>query len=214
MRSSASPVLGRGLRRGAYRSSKPRGDPFHLRTIGGRFLGNNDVAAIRENALKSLQHSIGAANDLVVELRIGLVEPTSHADSSGHRIDFGNDVAVVGQDEVGPDDPRQIVANFLSSRKLDQVLRLARVEVTRHPLRLLSFDALLVKLIAGALENKKPMTKLLEVGQEFLADGKRIGRKEPILFREETLLREGTADRLEFLPFDDRRDVCGLRFEV
>ncbi len=38
------------------------------------------------------------------------------------------------------------------------------------------------------------MTELLELGQEFLLDRKRIGRKEPVLFCEEAFLWEGSAD--------------------
>ena len=48
-------------------------------------------------------------------------------------------------------------------REFDQFFRFAGVEVARNPSRLLAFDAQLVQLIASALKNKQPMTKLLEV---------------------------------------------------
>ena len=54
-----------------------RDDPFHLRSIRGCFLRNDDIAAIRQNGLKSVEHSIRAIDDFIVEMRVGLIEPRS-----------------------------------------------------------------------------------------------------------------------------------------
>src|SRR4030095_15165061 len=118
---------------------------------------DRDVAAVRQNGRKSFQHSIGAADDRVVELRIRLVEPTGESDPARNGINFGDDVAVVGQDQVWSNDAWQIISDFFASRKLDQLFWFAGVEIARHPFRLFAFNTKLVKLIASALKNKKSM---------------------------------------------------------
>ncbi len=164
-----------------------RGDPFHFRTIGCRLLRNHDVTAVRQHASKSLEHSVRVAEDFRLELGIRLIQPPGQADSARNRINLGDGVTVIGQNEIGPNDERQIVAKFFASRELDEVFRFAGVEIARDPRWLFSFDAELVKLIARALENEQPMTKLLELGTKFLLDRKRVGRKQPILVGEQPL---------------------------
>src|SRR5579885_773737 len=131
-----------------------------------------------------------------IELRVRLVEPASQSNPARHRIDFGNDIAFVGKNEVGPNHPRQIVADFFAPGKFDQLLRFAGVEVTCHPLGLLSLDAQLIKLIAGPLEYKKPMAQLLELFEQFARDRKRIWRKKPVFLSEKTLFGESCADNV------------------
>ena len=92
-----------------------------------------------------------------------MIKPAGQADSARHRIDFSNDVTLLGQNEVRPDHARQIIADFFTPRKFNQLFRFTRVKIARHPLWLFAFDAQLIELIAGALENRQAMTKLLEV---------------------------------------------------
>jgi len=42
----------------------------------------------------------------------------------------------------------------------------------------------LVELIAGALENKEPMSELFQLRDKFFLDWKSVRRNQPILFRE------------------------------
>ena len=99
----------------------------------------------------------------------------------------------------GPNDQRDIVAELLLAGELDQLSRLSGIEILRDPGRLFAFDAALVKLVAGALENVKAMAELLEFLGEFFVDRKRIGREKKILFGEEALFGEGGADRGELV---------------
>jgi hypothetical protein len=59
----------------------------------------------------------------------------------------------------------------------------------------------LVKLVAGALEEEKTMTELLELPREFFIHGKRIGRKKEILFGKETLRGKRTSNGGELEHF-------------
>jgi hypothetical protein len=82
----------------------------------------------------------------------------------------------------------------------------------RNPGGLFAFDAALVKLVAGALENVKAMAELLQIPGEFVVDRKRIGREKEILFGEEALFREGRADRGEFVGIGHgRKNVEALK---
>src|ERR1041385_5082161 len=158
--------------------------------MSGRFLGDDDVTTVRQNGFLSLQHAIGTADDLIVEFRIRVVQPTSQTNPAGHGIDLGDRVAGISENEIGPDHPRQIVSNFLASRKLDQLPGLARVEITRNPFRLLSFYALLVKLITGALKNEESMSKLFQIGEKFSVDRERVRGKQPVFLCKKALFRK------------------------
>ena len=126
-------------------------------------MGNHDVAAVWQHSFESIEHSFGAADDFFLERGIGLVEPAGQSDSAGNGIDFGDDVTVVRQNEIRTDHSRQILANFFAPRELDQLFRFAGIEIARDPLRLFSFDAELIKLIARALKNEQAMAELVEL---------------------------------------------------
>ncbi len=123
-----------------------------------------------------------------------MIEPAGQADSTWDGIDFSNDVAVVSEDEIWPDHPWQIIADFFAPRKFDQLFRFTRIEIARYPVRLLPFDAKLIELVTGALKNKQPMTKLIEFSENFFVDRKCVWRKEPLFFSEKALLWECGAD--------------------
>src|SRR5262249_6523092 len=90
-----------------------------------------------------------------------------------------------------------IIANFLAPGKFDQLLRLAGVKITRHPIRLFPSYAELIKLITSALENEEPMTQLFELGQELLLNFECIWRKQPILLTEQASLGKGSPNCFE-----------------
>ncbi len=184
-----------------------RGDPIHLRTVGGGFLRNHDVAAFRQQTAKAIEHSVRPADDVAAERRVGLIEPAGQTDSAGDGIDLGDGVAGLGQDQIGPNDQRQIVAELFLAGELNQIGGLPGVEVFGDPGRLFAFDAALVKLVAGALENEEPMTELLEFFRERGIDRERIGREEEILFGEKALFGEGGSDRGELVSI--RRSLAG-----
>src|SRR5947207_14025686 len=101
---------------------------------------------------------------------------------------------MISQNQIGPEDTRQIITNFFAPGKFNQLSRIPGIEITCHPIGLFAFNAALIKLVAGALENEEAMAELLNIGAEFLADREGIRRQQPVFFREENLLGEGTAD--------------------
>ena len=112
--------------------------------------------------LNPSKHSVAAADHVVAKVRVGLIQPCGQADATRDGIDFRNRVTFIGQDEVRTDDLRQVVAEFFSSRKLDQFRGLSGIEITRDPRRLFAFDAELVELIASALKDEELMPELLQ----------------------------------------------------
>ena len=92
---------------------------------------------------------------------------------------------------------RHIIAELFLARKFDQLSGLPGIEICGDPRWLFAFDAALVKLIARALENEKPMTELLEFFCECVINRKWIGRKEKILVGEEAFRGESGSDRGE-----------------
>src|SRR5262249_51795233 len=94
---------------------------------------------------------------------------------------------------------------FLASRKLNQLFRFASVEITRDPLRLFAFNAELIKLIARALKNKKPVPKLLELLQKFFVDRERVRREKPIFLSEQPFFREGITNGRELVVLNLHR---------
>ena len=165
--------------------------PIHLRAVSGRFLRNHNVAAPWQQTPKTLDHPIATADHIASDRRIGLVEPTGQTDPARDRINLGNGIAILGQNEIRTNDQRDIVAKLFLARKLDQRSRLPGVKISRDPGGLFAFDASLIEFVARTLENEQPMTELLDFLRECVLDWKRIGRKEKILLSEETFLREG-----------------------
>src|SRR6266487_2725106 len=120
-------------------------------------------------------------------------------DTAGDGIDFGDDVAVIGQNEIRPDDQWQIIAKFLAPRKFHELCRLSIVEIARNPFRLLSFNAELIEPIASALKDEEAMTELLKLPRKFLVDRERFGRKQPIFVGKKSFGSKGASNRIQFV---------------
>ena len=115
---------------------------------------NNDVPTVWQNAFESIEHSVSGADDFLIESRVGLVQPRGQPDSARNRVDLSDDVTVIGENEIWPDDSRKIVANLFALRKFHQLRWFSGIEIARDPFRLFSFDAQLIELIAGSLKNE------------------------------------------------------------
>ena len=62
---------------GALRKARVQlpGEPFHLRPIGGRFLRDENVAALRQDGGEAVEHSIRATDHVGTETGVGLIQP-------------------------------------------------------------------------------------------------------------------------------------------
>ena len=178
-----------------------RRGPIHFRAVGRSLLRNHNVAAFGKQTPEAVEHAVAATNHVIAKGRVDLIEPSGQTDAARDRIDLGDGVAGFRQNEIGPDDERNVVAELFLAGELDQLGGFTGVEVRGDPGGLFAFDALLVKLVARALENEKAMAELLEFLSKFFVDRKRIGRKEKILFSEKALLGEGGSNRGEFVWF-------------
>jgi hypothetical protein len=126
------------------------------------FLRNENVAAIGDGA-KTFDHAIRSANDTGAEFGIDAIEPRGQPDSTGNVIEFSDGKSLLGENEIGPEDQRKLVAKLFATSEFDERGRLAAIEVVRNPRRLLAADAAIIEFVAG------PNEKGLAGGRAFAA---------------------------------------------
>jgi hypothetical protein len=134
-----------------------------------------------------------------------LIEPRRQTNAARDGIDFGDDVAVIGKNEVRPDDQWQVIAKFFAPRKFHELCRLSIVEIARNPFRLFSFYAELIELIASTLKDEEAMTELLKLPRKFFVNRERFGRKQPIFVGEKSFGRKGASNRIQFVDNGELR---------
>src|SRR5205823_6831853 len=126
-------------------------------------------------------------------------QPRSQSDSARNGIDLSDRVAGLGQNQIRPNNERDVVAKLFLAGELDQISRFSGVEILRDPARLFAFDAALIQLVAGALKNVKAMAELFEFLGEFVVDWKRIRGKKKIFFGEKAFVGESIPDQSELV---------------
>ena len=127
-----------------------------------------------------------------------MIKPSSQTDPSGNGINFGDDVTRFGQNQIWSDDKRDVVAELLLARELNQLGGLPGIEIRSDPCGLFAIDAALVELVARSLENEKAMTKLLEFFFKSTLDRKRLRGEQEVLLGEQAFLGEGGSNRGKF----------------
>jgi hypothetical protein len=117
---------------GAHRVREPR----QFRPIAVGFTGDHDggrrpLLAGRplEHGREPLEHAVDAAHALVAELAIRRRHGAHEAHAARHAVEFRGDVAVAGQDQVGPDNPGHVGLEAVLPAELDDVVGLAGVEI-------------------------------------------------------------------------------------
>lgn len=96
------------------------GEPVHFGAVGGGLLGDQNISS-RKNASEAVEHSVGAAEDVVAEVRVGFIEPSSESNPSWNAIDLGYAVAMCGEDEVGPNDARNVASYPVVALEGDEI---------------------------------------------------------------------------------------------
>ena len=151
------------------------GEPGHLRTVGRRLVGddNVDIGGIPENTGEAPQHAIGAADDICTERCVSLIKPRGKADAARDGIEFGHAQAMLGQEQVGTDDTRQVVFQGRGSHQNDEVGGFALIQTARHPVGLFPFGALAVEQIDRAIELQEDAAEFFQLLREIRSEGKR-----------------------------------------
>jgi hypothetical protein len=171
-------------------------DPFHLRAIGCRLIGDDDVdgVAFVEDAFEPAQHVIGAAEDGVAKVRVGLVQPCGEADAAGDGVEFRDGEAVFSEEQVGTYDARPFVFEGWMTLEFDEGTGFAQVEPLSDPGGLFAGHALSVEQIDRAIELEQDAAERFE----FAEDGgleREWGRSDaPVLMGEEAAGRQAIAD--------------------
>ena len=121
---------------------------------------------------------------------VGGTEPTGEADPARNGIQFAHDKTVLGQDEVGSQDTRDVGAEGFLAGEGDEFLGFSPVEEFGNPRGLFACDGEGVEVVAGVLEEGEAVAEGSEFVGEFFGKNERVGRKMPLLFGEQSLGRE------------------------
>src|SRR5439155_26743819 len=100
---------------------------------------------VAKDAGEPLQHALCAAKDCRAESGVSFVEPRGEADAAGDGIELGYAEAMLRQQQVRPDHPRDLVLEHWGALEFDELGRLALVEPAGDPFRLFALGALAVK---------------------------------------------------------------------
>ena len=149
---------------------------------------------VAENSGKAAQHAILAPEDGVSHLRIRLIQPGGQADAAGYRIQFRQGEAMVGQEQVGSDDARQVVFQGRGALEVDQGRGLAAVEPGSDPRRLFASDTLSIEQIDGAIELQQHAPECFQFPGQVAPQCKWRGGDPPIHVHEQAALGKLVAD--------------------
>ena len=123
------------------------GEPVHFGAIGGGLLRDQNISA-GKSASEAVEHSVGAAEDVVAEVCVGFIEPGCESNPSWNAIDLGYGVAICGEDEVGTNDARNVARYPVVALEGNELWRFSCIEQIGHPSGLATFGALAIELVA------------------------------------------------------------------
>ena len=108
------------------------GEPVHFGAIGGGLLGYQNISA-GKNASEAVEHAVGAAENVVAEVRVGFIEPGCESNTTWNAVDLSNGVSVWGENQVGTNDARNVARYAVVTLKCDELLGLSRIEQIGYP---------------------------------------------------------------------------------
>ena len=184
------------------------GEPFHLRPVRGGLVGDDQahVRRVAENAGEAVEHAGCAAEHFGPGPGVGAVEPGGEADAAGHAVQFGDAQAVVGEQNVGPDDARQLGAELFAALQVDDRLRLAAIQPSAWPGGEAPLGAPAVNRVGGLVKLEQHAAQLLELLDGFLVERKRLRGDAPLVPGEEPAGGQALPDVLRDL-FERRLGV-------
>src|ERR1017187_681826 len=137
---------------------------------------------------------------------IHLVQPRRESDSAGDRIQFRHADAMVGDEQIRPDDARHFVFESRQELKLDQFPWFAEVEPARDPFRLFALGALAVKQIDRAIKLQQQASERFQFLHHFRAEAKWSRGGPPVMSGEQAFFRQMIAN--------ESRAVSGGQFVI
>ncbi len=151
--------------------------PFHLRSVGGGFLGNHDRRRTlfkAEQPRESFHHAVRATDDVVTEFVIGFAQPPGQADAAGYAIEFSNEKMIVVEDDIGPDHARDLAFEPPQTRGLDQLPRFAGIEGIGDPLGQGAAATVTDHDVARAVEGQQIITQLCQGADQLRGERERL----------------------------------------
>ena len=177
-------------------------EPLHFGTISFGFFRNDDLnlPGVTENGFEAAKHPVGAAEQveggwLMVDGCIGLAQPGRQPDAAGYGIQFGDAEAVVGKQQVGPDDTWYVVLESGRALPLDQFTWFAQIEPARDPLRLLAFGAFPIKQIDRAIKLQQHAAERFDFLRQLGAQRKGGRGDAPFMAGKEPVGRQTIANQ-------------------
>jgi hypothetical protein len=97
----------------------------------------------------------------------------------GNAVELAGDVAVVGEDEVGPDDARDVLLEAVLARELHDLLGLAAIELFGDERRRGAARAAQVEGVERPVEGEQVVAERLDRGEGRRLERKRVGTDSP-----------------------------------
>ena len=184
-------ILGRILRLDHPRTHAGR-EPFHFRPVIPRLPRDEDVPAPGQSG-ESVDHSRPAQH--VESLgRVDLVQPGGQSDASRHAVQLRDDEPGLGQNDIRPDDSRNLSSQGLGPGHFEQFRRLAPIEELRDPGRTLAREAQPVEQVARLDEFPQTKSQLLQILGQARRQDEWLRRHAPLFPGEEAALRHRGLD--------------------
>ena len=132
---------------------------------------------------------------MILELRIGLVQPSGEADAAGDAIEFGDAEAVFGQEDIGADDAGHVDFESAGALTGDEFRRLAEVEPAGDPIGLLAFGTAAIKQVDGAIKLEEDPAERFDFASHLFSERKGGGGDMPVHAGEQAVGWQGITNK-------------------
>ncbi len=125
------------------------------------------------------RNTVDAADALDAELAVRLGHRADEAHAARDAVELGRDESVARHDEVGTDDAGQLLLEAVLPSKLDDLLRLALIQILRDERRRGSARAAIVQVVERAVEGEEAGSQTLDGVDLFGGQCERLGADAP-----------------------------------
>ncbi len=162
------------------------GEPRELDAIIFRFFRHDDcdrricrAARVGEHLAEAARHTVGATDRVNAGFAIRLGHRAGKSHAARHAVEFRRDEAVIGEQQVGPNDAGDILAETILTRKPDDVLGLALIEVLGDKRGRGSARATLIEAVECPIEGEQVAADLFDLRDRLGCQCKRLGTYAP-----------------------------------
>ncbi len=161
-------------------------EPGHLGTIVARFVAHDDGDGRpldgrrgRERVREGARDAVLTADAVGAELAVRRRERPGEAHAARDAVELARDVPVVGEDQIGPDDARDVLLEAVLPRQLDDLLGLTAVELVGDVRRSRAARAAQVQRVERFDEGEEVVPEGLDRRRRLRREGERLRADAP-----------------------------------